>query len=107
MQASGLGKVSQDKQRQAMTSIDTIVADRNERYWRHSQQEAPKPREMNTLNATREATATIRLDATGQHRRETWQERCGHESHEETHLATMIIVTGASIGAKQVQRMQQ
>jgi hypothetical protein len=42
MRASGLGKVSRDKWRRAMTSDNTIAADHDKRNWRRSHREAPK-----------------------------------------------------------------
>ncbi len=57
------------------------------------------------MNATREAMATIRLDATRRPRRRTRQER--REYHNKTHLATMIIITGASIAATTVHRNKE
>ena len=74
MRASELGKVSRDKRRRATTSDDTIASDRDERNRRRSQREAPKPRVTNTSDATREAMATFRLDATGRPHRRTRQE---------------------------------
>ena len=74
MRASELGKVSRDKRRRATTSDDTIAADRDERNRRRSQREAPKPRVTNTSDATREAMATFRLDATGRPCRRMRQE---------------------------------
>ncbi len=76
MRASELGKVSRDKRRRAMTSDDTIATDRDERNRRRSQREAPKPRVTNTSDATREAMATFRLDATRRPRQRTRQESC-------------------------------
>jgi hypothetical protein len=75
MRASELGKVSRNKRQRATTSDDTIAADRDERNRRRSQREAPKPRVTNTSDATREAMATFRLDATRRPRRRTRQER--------------------------------
>ncbi len=101
MRASELDEVSRDKRRRATTSDDTIAADRDERNQRRSQQEAPKPRMTNTSDATREAMATFRLDATGWPCRRTRQE-C-HEgvvsitTNEETHRTTTIIVAVASL----------
>ncbi len=74
MRASELGKVSRDKQRRATTSDDTIAADRDERNRGRSQREAPKPCVTNTSDATREAMATFRLDATGRPCQRTRQE---------------------------------
>jgi hypothetical protein len=74
MRASELGKVSRDKRRRATTSNDTIAADRDERNRCRSQREAPKPRVTNTSDATREAMATFRLDATGRPCRRMLQE---------------------------------
>ncbi len=100
MGASELGKVSRDKRRRATTSDGTIAADRDEHNRRRSQQEAPKPRMTNTSDATREAMATFRLDATGRPCRRTRQESCegvvSITTNDETHRATTIIVTVAS-----------
>jgi hypothetical protein len=74
MQASELRKVSLDKRRRATISNDTIAADRDECNQRRSQREAPKPRVTKTLDATREAMATFRLDATGRPCQQTRQE---------------------------------
>ncbi len=55
-------------------SNDIITADRDERYRHRSQQETPEPHEANTSDATREAMATIRLNATRRPCQRTRQE---------------------------------
>ncbi len=49
MRASGLGKVSRDKRRQASTSDNTIAADRDKRNQRRSHQKVPKRSRHETL----------------------------------------------------------
>jgi hypothetical protein len=64
------------QEKQPKRSNDIITADRDKRYQRRSQQETPEPCEANTSNATREAMATIRLNATRWPCQRTQQERC-------------------------------
>ncbi len=84
MRASELGHVSCNKRQRATTSNDTIAADRDERKRRRSQQEVPKPRMTNTLDATRpwQQTAPLSRKAASPTNatRKSWGR---HEYHDE------------------------